>query len=147
MCYLVFRRRKAGSKTKASLFVFLGGHTASRADDTASIVVFKKSTSPTVMFTRRLVLPSAMTWTVKSACVANSPQLHNYTRARFLLLAVVMVLVLYGGWFWCCYYCNTAAYSLVLFSSSLVTKRRKKKRTSQKAKKAKNFGKVLFPSN
>ena len=103
MCYLVFRRRKAGSKTKASLFVFLGGHTASRADDTASFVS-KKSTSPAVMFSSRLVLPSVLTWTERSACVANLPHLHKHTRARFLLLAVVMVLWLYCDWFWCCYY-------------------------------------------
>ena len=63
----------------------------------------KKSTSPAVMFTSRLVLPSAMTWTEKSVCVANLPQLNKHTRARSLLLAVVMVL-LYCGWFWCCYY-------------------------------------------
>ena len=76
------------------LFVFLRGHTASRADDTASIVS-KKSTSPAVMFTSRLVLPSAMTWTEKSACVATLPHLHKHTRALFPLLAVVMVLLLY----------------------------------------------------
>ena len=52
--------------------------------DTAGIVS-KNSNSPTVMFTTRLVLPSAMTWTEKSACVANLPHLHKHTRARFLL--------------------------------------------------------------
>ena len=64
LCFLVLRR-KAGSKTKASLFVFLGGHIAiaSRAD--------------AVMFTSRLVLSSAMTWTEKNACVANLPHLHT----------------------------------------------------------------------
>ena len=102
LCFLVFRRRKAGSNTKALLFVFLGGHTASRADDTASFVS-KKSTSPAVMFSSRLVLPSVLTWTERSACVANLPHLHKHTRARFLLLAVVMVLLLCCGWFWCCY--------------------------------------------
>ena len=81
---------------------------ANRADDTASFVS-KKSTSPAVMFTSQLVLPSAMTWTEKSACVANLP--HTNTRARFLLLAVL----------WCCRRIvgsgainTTAAYSLVL---------------------------------
>ena len=72
------------------LFVFLRGHTASRADDTASIVS-KKSTSPAVMFTSRLVLPSAMTWTEKSGCVANLPHLHEHTRARFLLVDVCLL--------------------------------------------------------
>ena len=43
--------------------------------------VSKNSTSPAVMFTSRLVLPRAMTWTEKSACVANSPHLHKHTRA------------------------------------------------------------------
>ena len=33
------------------------------------------------MFTSRLVLPSAMTSTEKSACVANLPHLHKHTRA------------------------------------------------------------------
>ena len=68
LCFLVLRR-KAGSKTKASLFVFLGGHIAiaSRAD--------------AVMFTSRLVLSSAMTWTEKSACVANLPRSRKHTRA------------------------------------------------------------------
>ena len=33
------------------------------------------------MFTSQLVLPSAMTWTEKSACVANFPHLHKHTRA------------------------------------------------------------------
>ena len=43
------------------------------------------------MFTSRMVLPSAMTWTEKSACVANLPRSHKHTRARFLLLLL-----------WCC---------------------------------------------
>ena len=51
----------------------------------------KKSTSPAVMFTSRLVLPSGMTWTEKSVCVANLPRSHKHTRARFLLLLL-----------WCC---------------------------------------------
>ena len=138
MC-LMFRRRKAGAKTKASLFVFLGGHIASRADDTASIVS-KKSTFPAVMFTSRLVLPSAMTWTEKSACVANLPRLHKHTRARFLLLAVVAVL-LYCGWFWCCYYSCLALSSLITCNEK--TKEKNNVTTSQKAK---NFGKVLSPT-
>ena len=95
---------------KVSLFVFLGGHIASRADDTASFVS-KKSTSPAVMVTSRLVLPSAMTWTEKSACVANLPHIHQQTRASCWLLLL-----------WCC--CciavgsgaaaTTSAYGLVL---------------------------------
>ena len=72
---------------------------ANRADDTASFVS-KKSTSPAVMFTR-LVLPSAMTWTEQSACVANSPHLHKHARASFLLLLL-----------WCC----CIALALVLHS-------------------------------
>ena len=76
---------------------------ASRADDTARFVS-KKSTSPAVMSTSGLVLSSTMTWTEKSACVANLPRSHKHTRARFLLLAVVMVLLLCCGLFWCCYY-------------------------------------------
>ena len=92
-----------------------------------------------VMFTSRLVLPSAMTWTEKSGCVANLPHLHEHTRARFLLvdvavLRLVLVLLLQLP---------------IALSSLLITcdGKRKKKRTSPKAKKAKNFGKVLFPNN
>ena len=91
------------------MFVFLEGHIASRANDTASFVS-KKSTSPAVMFTSRLVLPSAMTWTEKSARVANLPHFHKHTRARFLLLAVMVFLriaVSSGA-------STTAAYTLVL---------------------------------
>ena len=64
----------------------------------------KKSTSPAVMFTSRLVLPSAMTWTEKSACVANLPRSHKHTRARFLLLLIRMMLLYYCGWVWCTNY-------------------------------------------
>ena len=98
--------------------------------DTAGIVS-KNSNSPTVMFTTRLVLPSAMTWTEKSACVANLPHLHKHTRARFLLLAVVMVLLLYCGWLRCSryqYYCR-------LGLSSLVTRNGKRKNERKKTTK------------
>ena len=77
---------------------------ANRADDTASFVS-KKSTSPAVMFTSRLVLPSAMTWTEKSTtCAANLPHLHKHTHALpaacccygvavFLRLVLVLLLL------------------------------------------------------
>ena len=42
----------------------------------------------------RLVLPSAMTWTARSACVAKLPHSHKETRARFLLLLLYGVAVL-----------------------------------------------------
>ena len=54
---------------------------ASRADDDKASIVSKKSTSPAVMFASGLVIPSAMTWTEKIACVANLPHLHTHTRA------------------------------------------------------------------
>ena len=83
----------------------------SGADDTASFAS-KKTTSPAVMFISRLVLPSAMTWTEKSACVANLPHLHKHTRALpaacccYGIVAVLrLVLVLLR---------TTSAYSLVL---------------------------------
>ena len=66
--------------------------------------LFKKSTSPALMFTSRLVLPSAMTWTDKSTCVANLPRSHKHTRARFLLLLIRMMLLYYCGWVWCTNY-------------------------------------------
>ena len=142
LCFLVFRRRKAGSKTKASLFVFLGGYIASRTDDTASFVS-KKSTSPAVMFTSRLVLPSAMTWT-KVACVANLPYLYKDTRARFLLLAVVMMLLLYCGWFfWCCYYIQLP----IALSSLLITCNEKtKEERHKKQRKQRTSGTFFSPT-
>ena len=121
------------------MFVFLEGHIASRANDTASFVS-KKSTSPAVMFTSRLVLPSAMTWTEKSACVANLPHLHKHTRARFLLLAVVMLL-LYCRWFWCCY----EVLQLPIALSSLLINERKKER-HKKQRKRRTSGKFFSPT-
>ena len=107
---------------------------ASRADDTASFVS-KKSTSQAVMYTSRLVLPSAMTWTEKSACVANLPHSHKtHARASCCLRL------------WCCCIAvgsgaaintTTAAYSLVLFRPlrHLTRKNgRKKERHKKKAK-------------
>ena len=106
----------------------------------------KKSTSPAVIYTSQLVLPSAMTWTEKGACVANLPHLHKHTRARFLLLAVNCYVVAV------CIAVGSGAVLIQLpiaLSSLLITcnEKRKKKRPSQKAKKAKNFGKVLLPNN
>ena len=108
---------KTGSKTKASLFVFLGGHIArnSRADDTASFVS-KQNTSPAVMFTSRLVLPSAMTWTEKSACVANLPRSHKHTRGLPVLLLLLWCCCIALG---CCGAATTAAYVALLSSRHL----------------------------
>ena len=86
------------------MFVFLEGHIASRANDTASFVS-KKSTSPAVMFTSRLVLPSAMTWTEKSACLCRELATLTQTHTRalpaarccygvFAVLRLVLVLLL-----------------------------------------------------
>ena len=136
--FLVFRR-KAGSKTKASLFVFLGGHIAiiSRADDTASIVS-KKTTSPAVIITSRLVLPSAMTWTEKNACVANLPHLHT----RALPAAC------------CCYGAAAVLRSVLVLllqlpmavSSSLVTKKSRKKERHRKQRKQRTSGRFFSPT-
>ena len=53
------------------------------------LALSKKRTSPAVMFTSRLALPSAMTWTEKSTtCVANLPRSQKHTRARFLVLLI-----------------------------------------------------------
>ena len=145
MCFLVFRRRKAGSKTKASLFVFLGGHIASRADDTTNSIVSKKSTSPAVMFTSRLVLPSAMTWTEKSACVANLPHLLTQIHTRTLPAA-------------CCCYGVVAVLRLVLLlllqlptalSSLLITcneKTKEKKKLPKKQRKQRTSGRFFAPT-
>ena len=53
-------------------------------DDTASFdsVSLKTPRQQSYMFTSRLVVPSAMTWTEKSACVANLPRLHTQTHTR-----------------------------------------------------------------
>ena len=85
-------QKKSRFKNIKFVAVFLGGHMANGANDTASFdceYLFKKSTSPAVMFTSRLVLASPMTWTEKSACVENLPRSHIHnTRA---LPAAVMV--------------------------------------------------------
>ena len=103
----------------------------SGADDTASFAS-KKTTSPAVMFISRLVLHRAMTWTEKSACVANLPHLHKLTRA----LPVAC----------CCYYGVVAVLRLVMVLlllqlhtalSSLVTcneKTKEKKNVSKESK-------------
>ena len=115
-------RKKSRFKSK-SFVVCLCSLEAILAEPMMQLAVSKKSTSPAVMFTSRLVLPSAMTWTEKSACFANLPHLHKHTRARFLLLAVVMLL-LYCRWFWCCY----EVLQLPIALSSLLINERKKER-------------------
>ena len=128
-------RRKASSKTKTSFGCF-------SELMTIQLALSKKSTSPAVMFTSRLVLPSAMTWTEKSACVANLPHVHKHTRALFLLLAVVMVLLLYRRWFWCCYYSCLQPFLL----SSLLTKKRKKRERHKKQRKQRTSGRFFSPT-
>ena len=88
------------------------------------------------MFTSRLVLPSAMTWTKKSACVANLPHLHKHIRARFLLLAVVI---------------GVAVLRLVLVvllpqpPMALYNEQTKEKRTVTKSKESKELREGSFP--
>ena len=84
-----------------------------------------------VMFTSRLALPNAMTWTEKSTtCVANLPRSRKHARA--LPAAVDMTLLYYCGWLWCCYnYCCLAW-------SSLVTCNEKTKKTDEKDDKKEN---------
>ena len=136
--------KKQVQKLKLCCFVFLGGHIARRADDTASFVS-KKSTSLAVMFTSRLVLSSAMTWTEKSACDANLPHLHKHTRARFLLLDVVMVLLYYCGWLWCCYYYYSCLW--IALSSLLITcvNEKTKEKNVTKSKESKELREGSFP--
>ena len=76
------------------------------------LALSKKSTFPAVMFPSRLVLPSAMTWTEKSACFVNLPRSHTHAGASCCCCCHVAVL-LYCGWLWCCYYCCLALSSLV----------------------------------
>ena len=81
-----------------------------------------------------MVLPSAMTWTEKSACVANLP--HTNTRARFLLLAVVI---------------GVAVLRLVLVvllpqpPMALYNEQTKEKRTVTKSKESKELREGSFP--
>ena len=146
--FVVFRGRKAGSKTKAKawLFVcFLGGHTmASRADDTAvNSFVSKKSTSPAVKFTSRLVLPSAMTWTEKSACVAELATLtQTHTSALpsacccdGVVAALWLVLVLL-------YYSCLYALSSLLITCNEKTR---EKKNVTKSKESKELRQGCFP--
>ena len=83
---------------------------------------------------------------LKRAPVLRTCHTYTKTRARFLLLDVL----------WCCYCIagSDAASTLRLpmpipLSSLLITcnEKTKEKKKSQKAKKTKNFGKVLFPNN
>ena len=59
--------------------------------------LFKKSTYPAAMFTSRLVLPSAMNWTEKSARVANLIRSHKHSRARFLPLLLWICCIIAVG--------------------------------------------------
>ena len=73
-------------------------------DDTASFdsVSLRTPRQQSYMFTSRLVVPSAMTWTEKSACVANLPRSHTHARASYCccygvvaVLRLVAVILLY----------------------------------------------------
>ena len=83
------------------------------------------------MFTSRLVLPSAMTWTEKSACVANLPRSHK-THTRALPAAVVMVMLLYCGWYWYCYYICLALSSLLVTCNEKAKEKNTTKRKKMK---------------
>ena len=131
---------EAGSKTKTSrLFVFSSEAMARRADTTALTVSLQEEHLPVVMVTSRLVLPIAMTWTEKSACIANLPRSHKHT----CVLPAVAIVLLYCGWL-CCYttttYCCLRSLALVTChprAARIVTKKRKnggKKRKEQDGK-------------
>ena len=101
------------------------GHMASRADGTGSFLS-NKSTSPAVMFTSRLVLPSAMSFFALSRAPV-SRTCHNYTNTRALPAA-------------CCYGVVAALrLVLVLLLQLPITlshhEKTKEKRTSQEPKK------------
>ena len=109
-------QKKSRFKNKsfvACLFVFLGGHFASRADDTVALSPIRalpqESCSP-----RSWCSPVPPWLGQRRAPVSRT--CHTSTHARFLLLAVVMVLLLYllrlvgSG----TATTTTAAYSLVL---------------------------------
>ena len=100
----------------------------------------KKSTSPAVIFTSRLVLPSAMTWTEKSLCRELATLTQTHTRA---LPAA------------CCCYGVVAVLRLVLVlllqlpmavSSSLVTKKSRKKERHRKQRKQRTSGRFFSPT-
>ena len=126
------------------VFVFFGGHIASRADDTAiNSFVSKKSTSPAVKFTSRLVLPSAMTWTEKSACVAELATLtQTHTSALpsacccdGVVAALWLVLVLL-------YYSCLYALSSLLITCNEKTR---EKKNVTKSKESKELRQGCFP--
>ena len=113
---------------------------AGRAGDAASFVS-KKISSPAVMFTSRLVLPSAMTWTEGRLCRELATLTH--ARARFLLLAVL----------WCC--CciavgsgaaSTAACSRVLSPHHLYRKNERTKERHKKQRKQRTSGRFFSPT-
>ena len=112
------------------------------ADDTANSIVSKKSTSPAVMSTSRLVLPCAMTWTEKSACVAN---LATLTQAHTRAIPAAC----------CCYGVAVSRLILVLLLqlpialSSLITcneKTKEKKKLPKKQRKQRTSGRLFAPT-
>ena len=110
--------KKHVQKQKLRCF-FLGGHTTRRAD-TATIALPPRRASRLVLchtHTHTRALPAARCYGV-----------------AVLRLVVVLILQLLP-----------VALSFLL--SSLVTKNGRKKKRHKKVKKAKNFGKVLFPNN
>ena len=95
------------------------------------LALSEKSTPPAVMFTSRLALPGAMTWTEKSTtCAANLPRSQKHTRARFLLLLIRCCCIIAVG-------CGAATTILLLpsvvFSRHL--KRKNERKIRQKGKK------------
>ena len=131
---------EAGSKTKTSrLFVFSSEAMARRADTTALTVSLQEEHLPVVMVTSRLVLPIAMTWTEKSACIANLPRSHKHT----CVLPADAIVLLYCGWL-CCYttttYCCLRSLALVTChprAARIVTKKRKNGGKTTKSKESK----------
>ena len=102
------------------------------------ITLSKKSTPPAVMFTSRLALPSAMTWTEKSTtCAANLPRSQKHTRARFLLLLL-----------WCCCIiavgCGAAAILMLLLPSLVLSRHSLRKNDRKKTTKRKKMKHEFF---
>ena len=143
MCFLVVGR-KAGSKTKVVLFVFLGGHIAIRADDTTEALSPRRAPPKQSCSPRGWYCP--VPWLgLRRAPVSRT--CHTYTNTHVRASCCLLLL-------WCC--CCIAVVSgaaidataaIALCSLLINCNENTKEKRTRKAKKAKNSGKVLLPNN
>ena len=145
VCACWCSEEKQFQKQKLRCLCSLDAIFASRADD-IQLALWPRRAPPQQSCSPRGWYSPVPWLGLKRAPVLRTCHTYTKTRARFLLLDVL----------WCCYCIagSDAASTLRLpmpipLSSLLITcnEKTKEKKKSQKAKKTKNFGKVLFPNN